>query len=72
MNKIDFKNIKSQFDSSINLLDDSIYNGGIFSFSICLDNVGPNQLIANPNFHLDPIFFFPQKLLFVRLSGFLV
>ena len=36
MNKIDFKNIKNQFDSSINLLDDSIYNGGIFSFSICL------------------------------------
>ena len=57
MNKIDFKNIKNQFDSNINLLDDSIYNGGIFSFSICLDNVGPNQLIANPNFHLDPIFF---------------
>ena len=57
MNKIDFKNIKSQFDSSVNLLDDSIYNGGIFSFSICLDNVGPNQLIANSNFHLGPIFF---------------
>ena len=57
MNKIDFKNIKKQFDSSINLLDDSIYNRGIFSFSTSLDNVVPNQLIANPNFHLDPIFF---------------
>ena len=61
MNKIDFKNIKNQFDSSINLLDDSIYNGGIFSFSICLDNVDPDRLIANPNFHLDPIFFFRFK-----------
>ena len=57
MNKIDFKKIKNQFDSSINLLDDSIYNGGVFSFSSCLDNVDPNQLVANPNFHLDPIFF---------------
>ena len=57
MNKIDFKNIKNQFDSSINLLDDSIYNGGIFSFSICLENLSPNQFIANPNFHLEPIFF---------------
>ena len=58
MNKIDFKNIKNQFDSSINLLDNSIYSGGIFSFSICLDDVDPNQLIANSNFHLGPIFFF--------------
>ena len=68
MNKIDFKNIKNQFDSSINSLDVSIYNRGIFSFSICLDNVDPNQLIANSNFYLDPIIFSDSDSIFLAFK----
>ena len=69
MNKIDFKNIKNQFSSNIQSLDNSVYNAGIFSFEISLDSkFNIRELLSSSNFCLHPIFFSDSNFTFLGLE----